>query len=58
MTNEEKLSDNTIVRFFCFECRTGFNFPLWEDPTSSSGCCKNCGSSKWQITKMTGEVID
>jgi hypothetical protein len=55
---DTKINDSTIIRFFCFDCRTGFNFPAWEDPTTNSGCCKTCGSSRWQITTLDGEVID
>ena len=29
----------------------------WEDPTTSSGGCKSCGSSHWSLTTLDGEKV-
>lgn len=48
-----------LAIFVCTECHTSFPFKIdKEDPLSSSGCCKVCGSSKWQIKNLAGGIIE
>ena len=35
--------------FMCFDCGNDFFPEVDDDPTSSSGCCKNCGSDHWTL---------
>jgi hypothetical protein len=38
----------------CFDCLTACLFDIEnEDPTSSSGCCKSCGSRNYNIFSTT-----
>lgn len=47
------------LRFFCSECGYTFRLDTDEDPTSSTGCCKNCGSGRWSLTDIrTRERVD
>jgi hypothetical protein len=50
--------ENIFLKFICYDCGYIFTFQNGEDPTSSSGCCKNCGSSKWQIKDLLGNIIE
>ena len=47
-----------IYFFHCQECKTRFVVQLNEDPTSSSGSCKICGSRLWVIVNDKGEVVE
>ena len=48
--------------FICHKCNNKFKMEdPNEDPTSSSGCCKLCGSNNWDIAKVnktTGRLIE
>ncbi len=61
MINLIKLREPPVRRllvFFCHSCGAKFYYPRHEDPTSSSGCCKSCGSSHWEIINpRTGERV-
>jgi hypothetical protein len=45
-----------FLTFRCFECQTEFSFEPFDDPTSSHGACKVCGSKKWNISSPAGVV--
>ena len=46
-----------MLEFRCGEVGCFYHFLLkeWDDPTTSSGCCKLCGGAKWTLreTSMT-----
>jgi len=51
-----------MANMYEFRCNTGACFAHWlvkeyEDPTSSSGCCKICGTKTWTLkeTDLTEE---
>ncbi len=46
-------------RFTCHDCGSIVDFDADKsDPTSSKGCCKNCGSANWtMVDKGSGENI-
>lgn len=56
----EQKADDKTERFICHDCGNTFDFNGRKtDPTSSKGCCKNCGSANWQIVdKATGDVLE
>lgn len=57
--SEEKPFESWYCNFKCPECKTNFWFDMdWVDPTSSTGCCKQCGSKNWGIFNMRGERIE
>ena len=56
-TKDTVISKDKALIFRCYFCGYVLRFDSWEDPTSSSGCCKNCGSSQWNITNLIGERI-
>ena len=41
----------------CYECGSVTQFDSCDDPTTSTGCCKNCGSKQWAITDPNGRII-
>lgn len=60
-TNESRAqAGDKPDRFICYDCNHTFDFDSNKtDPTSSKGCCKNCGSANWQIVdKESGAVIE
>ncbi len=40
--------------FRCHDCQTEFSFDHNDDPTSSHGACKVCGSKRWNISSPAG----
>ncbi len=50
-------SDAALV-FKCFECGNTVPMEQFDDPTTSSGCCKGCGGNNWKIfDSLTKEII-
>lgn len=53
--NNEKYN---FVTFHCSDCGYSKFLDLdQEDPTTSTGCCKVCGSNKWTMKNDNGETI-
>jgi hypothetical protein len=44
---EEFLSTSMFSNFFCYDCHTRFSFDKNEEPVSTNGLCKSCGSKNW-----------
>jgi len=57
LTTKELEKLKHTLTFKCLDCKTIFDYPDDEDPTTGSGCCKACGSSHWTISNMKGERI-
>ena len=56
--NELKAPTVPKHKFKCHDCG-GFRFFLPpDDPTSSTGCCKDCGSANWNIYNPDGDKIE
>jgi len=46
-----------ILKFICHDCHYTIRIYASDDPTSSSGCCKNCGSSRWEVVDLLGRRV-
>jgi hypothetical protein len=45
-----------MLEYRCFgkmDCGAHFLIGEFEDPTSSTGCCKTCGGNNWQIRETS-----
>lgn len=45
------------LTFKCLDCKYTFEFDNWNDPTTTSGSCKCCGSRKWKIYDDGGNSL-
>lgn len=57
-------TDNTLIvkvtlfkdKWYCENCKLGFNEPEWiETPSSENPCCPNCESMNVDLTKNVAE---
>lgn len=58
MITDKNYDSYLYLRFICFECKYTFIFEGSDDPTTSTGCCRNCGSHKWQIRDLSGNIVE
>ncbi len=47
-----------LLRFICFKCKKEFLFEPTIDPTTKEGFCKGCGTKRWQIRDLMGNIVE
>lgn len=51
--------ESRICTFHCYDCGVEAVFDIDKvDPTTSTGCCRDCGSNKWKIFGPDGEQLE
>ena len=52
------MNQNKPYFFKCYECGSTVHMEQFDDPTTSTGCCKVCGGDNWKIfDSVTKQII-